>query len=138
MNDDRILLLRYLEGSLPEAEHRAVQKRLAEDASLREQLNRLNALGDALAASAPDSFAPFFSERVVRRLSPALELAPAEAFYDSLQWFFVRMTLACLLIVAALGVYNLMTYEALGVTGTLAEAVFGLPSTDLIDALYSL
>lgn len=138
MNEDRILLLRYLEGDLPDEEHRAMQQRLAEDPSLRTQLNRLNTLGDALAVSAPDSFAPFFSERVMRRLAPAAEHAPAEALYESMQRLFVRMALACLLIVAALGVYNLMTYEALGVTATLAEAVFGLPSTDLMDALYSL
>ena len=134
MTDDRTLLLRFLDGDLPAAERADVQARLARDPALRAQLGRLQALQQTLEAGKPDAFAPYFSERVLRRLADVPRTS-AEPLYESLRWLFVRTAVACLFLVAALGAANVADYQSLGVASSTIEALFGLPSTSLLDAL---
>lgn len=133
MNTDRAHLLRYLEGALPEAEEAALRHRLEQDAELRRRLRHLETLATHLEASAPRSFAPYFSQRVLHRLQPAA--APGEALYDVLKVFFARTAFATASLAAVLATYNILDFQDLGVTSTLFEALFGLPSTSIMDAL---
>lgn len=130
---DRAYLLRYLEGDLPDAEAAALRQRLSDDATLRQRVERLELLATHLDASAPRSFAPSFSARVLQRLQP--EVAPAEALYDALQHLFTRTAVATASLAAALAIYNVISFQELGVTSSLVEALLGLPSTSLVDVL---
>ena len=133
MSDDREQLLRLLEDDLPETEARALRARLAAEPDLRARLDQVRALRQTLAAGRADSFAPYFSERVRRRLAPAPERGGA--LYESLRWGFARTALASLLVAGALGTFNALDYQSLGVAVSFVEAVFGLPSASLADAL---
>lgn len=135
MDEDSERLLRFLEHDLPEPEAERLRERLAAEPELRAQVDRLRALRRALQAGKPDAFAPYFSERVVRRLMPAEMNRTAEGLYDALRWVFTRTAVAGLVLAGTLGAYNVLNYRALGVAASLVEALFGLPSATLADAL---
>jgi anti-sigma factor RsiW len=135
MEDDRDLLVRFLEGDLPEAEARGLEERLRCEPALQARLGRLRTLRQTLAAGKPDSFAPYFSERVLRRIAPLTGQREPESLYGALRWLFARAAVASLMAAGALGACNVIAYQRLGVTSSLLEALFGLPSASLADAL---
>ena len=131
---DNEKLLRYIEGGLSAADRRNIEERLAGEASLRKALDTLRGVHGALRTTQAESFGPYFSERVMRRLQGVAQ-APAESFYNGLQWVFLRAATASLVVAVAFGVYNAITYRSLGAASSFVEAVFGLPSASLMDAL---
>ncbi len=135
MNTDHDRLIQLLEDALPDAEAGALRERLRREPALRDRLDRLRGFRDTLIESRPDSFAPFFSERVLRKL--AAEIAPNvfESLYELQHRLFLRVAVAGLMAACLLGAYNVMDYQHLGVSSSLLEAVFGLPSVSLMDAL---
>ncbi len=138
MNTDRERLLRFLEGALPEDQSNELETRLEFDDDLRNQLAVLRSMREHFASARPDSFAPYFSDRVMNRISPPVIAAadsPYDSLYDSLRWLFVRTAVACLLVAIVIGSYNVITYQGLEVAGSIVEALFGLPSDTLSDAL---
>lgn len=135
MNDDREYLLRYLEGALPEREASALEERLESEPALRARMERLRGVSALLQTSKPDGFAPQFSARVLARLVPRARVSPAEALYESLQWLFARTAVVGAAAAAILAVYNVVDYGQLGVAASVVEALFGLPSDALLDAL---
>ena len=52
------------------------------------------------------------------------------------EWAFRLTAAASLLIAGILGAYNVVDYQSLDVVSTIQEALFGLPSASLPDALY--
>ena len=92
-------------------------------------------LGQLLRASRVDSFAPFFSDRVLDRLAPEFAASGAAALYDSLRWIFVRTSALGLVAAAILCLVNALAFQELGVVTTLVDTLFGLPSASLSDAL---
>ena len=124
-----------MDGDLPEAETKRLQARLRRDLALQRQLADVRQLRLALKNNKPEAFAPYFSERVLRRLAGEAKPEAAESIYESLRWLFVRTAVVCLLVAGLLGTYNVMDYQGLGVASTLVEALFGLPSDSLMDAL---
>ena len=135
MRTDRELLIRYADGTLEEHESKRVRERLENEPSLRAQLSRLEALRQTLGEGRSDSFAPYFSDRVMERLTPAVAEASEQSLYDSLRFVFARMAVACLLAAGALATYNFVDYHDTGVASSVPEALFGLPSASLMDAL---
>ena len=135
MSTDQEKLLRLLDGDLTEAETKRLQARLRRDLALQRQLADVRQLRLALKTNKPEAFAPYFSERVLRRLAGDEKLQTAESIYESLRWLFVRTAVVCLLVAGLLGTYNVIDYQGLGVVSTLVEALFGLPSDSLMDAL---
>lgn len=135
MSTDRDLLLRFLGGELDPAERARVASRLESDADFRIQLEKQRQLRDTLVRARSDSFAPYFSDRVMRRLAPARAALQGDAFYQSLRMVFARTALAGLVIAGALAAYNFASYGDLGVASSVTEALFGLPSASLMDAL---
>ena len=92
-----------------------------------------NRITELLRAEKADSFAPYFSDRVMKRLAaPSSEIEGS--MYDSLRWVFLRAAVACIVLIAIAGAFNLLD---VGVTGaaTWVDALFGLPSDALADAL---
>ncbi|MFQ5571183.1 MAG: anti-sigma factor family protein [Rhodothermales bacterium] len=138
MNEERERLLRLLRDELPEAQAEALRRRLAHDPALRARLDRLRALDTTLGAGTMDAFAPYFSERVMRRLRRVEEPSWAAAsFYESLQGLFVRVAVAGLLVAIGLGTLNALDPDGMALASSTLEAVFGLPSTTL-DTLFFL
>lgn len=135
MNEDRERLLRFLDGELPEAEAQAIRARLGVEPDFRAEIDRLQALRQVLAAGRADAFAPYFGERVLRRLALPEKARAAEGLYDALSWVFTRTAFAGLALAGALGTYNVLDYRALGLAASFLEAFFGLPSATLSDAL---
>lgn len=133
MADERERMVRFLENDITEAEAAELRGRLENDMELRQQLERVSTLTDSLRAGAPNSFAPLFSERVLRRLVG--EDVRSESLYDSLRWVFPRAAVASLTLAAVLGAFNFVEYQALDVAASTIEAIFGLPSASLADAL---
>lgn len=134
MPADQETLLRYVEGSLPDAERRAFDARLAGEPSLQEALDALRGLRSALRTPRAESFGPYFCERVMQRLHDDGK-ATGESFYRGLQWIFLRTATASFVAAVAFASYNAVTYQSLGAASSLLEAVFGLPSVSLADAL---
>ncbi len=134
MRTDNEKLLRYIEGDLSAADRRTMDERFAEETSLQKAFDTLRALHGALRTIRAESFAPYFNERVMRRLQ-GVEQEPGESLYHGLQWVFLRAATASLVAAVAFGVYNAITYQSLGAASSFVEAVFGLPSVSLIDAL---
>ncbi|HEX7071986.1 MAG TPA: hypothetical protein VF190_14325 [Rhodothermales bacterium] len=135
MNTDRDLLNRYLDGGLGPADLARLNERLREEAALREQLEASKRLRATISLGRADSFAPYFSDRVMRRLLPARAAARTEAFYESLRATFTRTAVAGLILAAALAAFNFATYGDSDVVSSVPEALFGLPSASLVDAL---
>lgn len=125
-------LLRYVLGELPAAEAEQLEGRLAGDARLRAEVARLRSIQNELRLSRADSFGPYFGDRVMRRLTTARE--GAEALYLSLRWIFARTSVAAAAAAVLIGAYNLAQFGDLAVTSTVWDALFGLPSTDFLDA----
>ena len=88
-----------------------------------------------LRAGRADSFAPYFSERVLKRLAHAPAISSAEALYDSLRWTFARASALGLAAAAVLCLINVFAFQDLGVVTTLVDTLFGLPSASVSDAL---
>ena len=135
MSTDRDILLRLLRDELPDADAERVRERLRSDSDLAAVYRRMQQTNDLLRENQADSFGPYFSERVLKRLM-ATATAGRLAFYDSLQWVFLRLAAACLVLVIGLGVYNALDSRESELNSTTVEAVFGLPSNDFDSLFY--
>lgn len=135
MYRDLELLNRYLDDGLTPDEVSVVEARLRDDVQLRARLDRLRAVRQAVSLVRVDSFAPYFSDRVMKRLAPAKVASAADGLYEGLRFAFARTAVAGLAVAGVLAAYNMLTYGEMGVASTLPEVLFGLPSASLIDVL---
>ncbi len=127
------MLLRHVLGDADPDEAARIERLLAADPALRADRDRLVALHDEMKTTRADSFAPYFSDRVMRRLRTVDE--PVEAFYASFRWAFARASIAAAGVAIVLGAYNLMQFGDLGIGQTFLETLFGLPSAHVGEAL---
>lgn len=135
MSELKEQMLRYLEGTLPEKESQELERRLDSEPDLKAEFRQLQSLQGLLQTSRADSFAPYFSDRVMKKLQPQAKGQTAESFYDSLSWIFKRAAFACMIGAVALGTVNVLDYQGLGLASSVVEALFGLPSASITDAL---
>lgn len=135
MKDRNEQLLQYLEGTLSAQETERVRGLLENDAEMRAALTRLQSLQGLLNTSRADSFGPYFADRVMKQLQPQAIEQTSESFYESLSWIFKRTAFACMIGVLALGTINVLDYQSLGLAASVVEAIFGLPSASISDAL---
>lgn len=93
-------------------------------------------IAEILQSERAESFAPFFSDRVMKRLASTAESGAGDLaeLYDSLRWVFVRAAVACLILIVAIGFLNASQFGS-SETGTLFESLLGLPSDALADVL---
>lgn len=135
VKDDRDLLNRYLDGRLAPDDVERLNERLAAEETLHSQLARARRLRETVSAARADSFAPFFSDRLMRRLLATRGGTAADAFYSALQTAFTRTAVASLVVAGMLAAYNFAAYGDMDVAASVTEALFGLPSASLMDAL---
>jgi len=134
-DEDREILIRYLLDELSADAYAVVEDRLERDAALHAKLDRMRAVQVSLLSRRAKSFGPYFKERLLERLHPVVAADAAQVLYDSLRTVFARVAIAGLIAATALGALNLMTYSNTDVASSVPEAVFGLPSASLMDAL---
>lgn len=96
--------------------------------------NRHQALRATLQADAVSTFGPGFADRVMDRLPEQLD-ATGAALYEVLRPAFLRLAVATVLLIGALGTYNAMQYADPSREATVVESVLGLPSVTLDDAV---
>lgn len=133
---DRNLLLRYLGGDLSPSERDRMEQILDRDAEARARLDRLRSLRNTL-ATVDRSFDDGFADRVLSRLpdaETAFSARPEPALYDVLQDVFFRVALVTVLLIGAIGGYNIAVFD--DDTTTPVEAALGLPDATLQAAAY--
>jgi anti-sigma factor RsiW len=133
--DDRVRLLRYLEGDLPPDTRADVESRLESDPEFRRTHDRLVATQRFVQANAEATFAPGFTGRVMDRVR--MTRASEASLFDALYPQFLRVALACVLLIAAVGSYNAARYNEASNSLSIVEAAFGLPDVTVQDALNS-
>ena len=85
-------------------------------------------LAQALSEARGESFGPMFPDRVVARIREDRR-SGEETLYGHLRWMFARVAVAGTALALIMGAYN--AAEAPGLSGTVVESVFGLPSPDM-------
>ncbi|MFH1686539.1 MAG: hypothetical protein ABIE70_03350 [bacterium] len=108
---DRIieLLYRSFDDELRDAERRDLARALEESDELRTELEQIKQMRTRLAQSAPDSFGPFFAERVMNRLTATGVRRNGEDFAESLLRMFRPVALVGAAAVVLLLIFNLYT-----------------------------
>ncbi len=135
-------LLRLLEGTLTPEEQARLRQEVARSPALRAELEALKALRGLLPttvhASSERALAPFFADRLMRRLAPAPQRlaapTPDEEFFGLLWGLFRPVAVVGLLLIFGFATYNVTLsgdYEAQAST---TEAVLGLPPVTLATA----
>lgn len=132
---DRARLIRYLTEDLPPADRAEVEARLARDDAFRTRLERLRATHRFVQTNATTAFDAGFAGRVMDRVRA--ERADEAPLYDALHGLFLRVALACVLLIVALGSYNAVQYADASRTVSVVEAALGLPDASVQTALES-
>ena len=127
------LLYRSFDDTLTEAEQRCLNEALKTSAALREEKERLSAMRGDVASLAATSFAPGFTERVMRRLDaePA-QTNGGERFFAALIYLFRRVAIAAAVAIVALVVFNLQGGDSLSL-----ESAFGRTEVTIAEVLES-
>ncbi len=135
MGIERDTMLRLVRGELSEVDARRLRESIAADSELAADFRRIERMEGILRAGSAESFGPDFSDRVMRRLLSRASAGKA-ALYESLQWAFLRLAAASLIVVVGLGVYGAIDSRESELASSTIEAVFGLPSADLDSVFY--
>lgn len=135
MRMDIDTMLRLLRGELSELETRKVRDAIAEDPTIAAEFRHIQRMESLLKENAADSFGPYFSDRVMKRIM-SKAAAGRSAFYESLQWVFLRLAVASVIAVVGFGVYSAIDARESELASNTIEAVFGLPSADLESLFY--
>lgn len=134
LEEGRHLLRRSREEELTSTEEKRLEQLLDTYPELRAEQKELGKTEDLVAQAAPESFAPFFSTRVMSRIERRRE--EEQAFAKNLAFVFRRLALAVLLVAGGLVTYNTTTAPP-SAKDSFVERVTGIPSATLEDA-YSL
>lgn len=134
LEEGRQLLARSREEELTASEEKRLEQLLDAYPKLRAEQKKLGETEELVAQAAPESFAPFFSSRVMSRIER--RYGEEQAFAQNLAFYFRRLALAVLLLAAGLITYNTTTAPP-SAKNSLVEQVTGIPSATLEDA-YSL
>jgi anti-sigma factor RsiW len=120
------LMVKSLDGELTAVERLDMNAALAESAELRDELARLVAVREAVAASGRTSFGPFFAERVMHRIRTEGRAAREESFLGALFSAFRPVAIAAAAVVVGLAIYNSTRTDDVSVAGAL-----GVPQVTL-------
>ena len=96
-----------------------------------------NRIAELLHVERADSFAPYFVNRVMKRVGSLSSLpghTDGDSLYDALRWVFVRAALACLLLIIAVALINAFDF-GVSDSASWVDVLLGLPSDELADML---
>lgn len=125
-------LLCFLDGSLPYHKEQAFRSELEHSEELRAELERLEATRHLMVSTAQQHAAsalkPFFTDRMMRQLNPAVAVSSIE---DEVASMLVRLfrpvAVASLLLAVCLAVYNINVANEYASDTTTTEAILALP-----------
>lgn len=128
------LLYRSLDSDLEVKDRKKLETALEESEELRKEKERLMAQRQAVAASAGQSFSPFFAERVMHRIEGLGQKKNGlEAFYESFVAAFRKVAVVSAVILVLLISYNVIKRDILPenelffVADTSMEKILDLP-----------
>lgn len=100
---------------------------------MNNQMNddRVNTFREWLDGGEPSRFGPFFASRVMRRIEAEESHNGFESIDAALRWGFLRVATAAVVLVIAVGAYNVMEPGNLGVYTSTLDSMLGLPSQSL-------
>lgn len=115
------LLYRSFDDLLNSEEKELLKKELRHSKELRKEKKRLDAIRIAVSASAEKSFKPFFTERVMQRITSSREKeSQQEMFFESLCSVFRPVALAATIILIALLSYNVIKSDRISLASAFA------------------
>ncbi len=125
-------LLCFLDGALPYDKEQALRSELGHSEELRAELERLEAtrhlMVSATQQQAASALKPFFTDRMMRRLNPAVAVPSPEEEVASMQMSLFRpVAVASLLLAVCLAVYNINVANEYASDTTTTEAILALP-----------
>ena len=135
-------LLRLLQGALTPEEEAGLRRDLARSPELRAELEALKALQGLLQTTvrttSEEALKPFFTDRLMRRLTPAPQRLAAEAsdeeYFSLLLRLFRPVVAAGLLLILGFAPYNVTLSSDYETRPSTTEAVLGLPPVTLATA----
>lgn len=136
MKVDRDKMVKLLRGELDAASEEDMRDAIARNPGLQSELDRLRRLDGVMSSSAASSFGPYFADRVMKRIAGAAS-DTRTVFHETMQWVFLRLAAASVLVVIGLGTYNAVRGQDMETSASTVEAIFGLPTADL-ESLYYL
>lgn len=130
--DDTDRLLRYLEGTLPDAEAAQLARELNASPALREALEELRTtqalLQTTVARSAEQAARPFLADRVMRQVrATPVSTASLSDLFASLAGLFRPVAVASALVALVLASYNVYLARQYEVETSFSEALLALP-----------
>ncbi len=135
-------LLRYLQGRLEGEELQSLQSRLQQSQELRERLAELKAtralLQDTAATSTEDALAPFFTDRLMKKLEPKpATISLEEELAGLLSKLFRPVAIAGFFLSICLAVYNINLSNEYSSDSSTAESILAIPPVTSM-AIYDL
>lgn len=142
--NDRILELLYrsFDEDLTAEEGRELREALAASEALRREKDRIEAMRKMVSASGPDTFRPFFAERVMRKLTEVR--ASRNGMWTLQEWLsrlFRRVAIVGAAVAAGLVVLNLVQADgvslaaAFGISEVPIEEILELPVESILEDL---
>ena len=117
----KILELLYcsFDDELTQNEKELLEKALSKSEKLRQEKNNIAAMRATISKGTSQSFHPFFTEKVMRRIHE--EEKVQDTFFESLVYMFRPVAIAAAILIAALISYNLIRSDQLSVASAFAE-----------------
>ncbi|MFH1943550.1 MAG: hypothetical protein ABIL68_15715 [bacterium] len=118
----RELLYRSFDESLTFEEDRLLKEALRNSKVLQEENKRIAKMRRSVSDSAAQSFRPFFSRRVMRRIEESrVEGKNGEAFFEALVAVFRPVAVGVAVVIVVLLSYNIIKSDRVSLAGAFAE-----------------
>ena len=115
------LLYRSFDSKLTEEEQRQLDEALSHSGELRKEKEHIARIRGSISASAPESFRPFFAERVMQRITSIEEKeAEKDLFTRTLFVDFRRVALIAAMLIIMLLSHNLIQSGDVSLNGAFA------------------
>lgn len=131
-------LLKYLDGQLPDAEQQLFEKELAGNALLQANLEQLqqtrSVLQDAVDHTAGQALDPFFTDRLMKQLTPEVKSAGSleDDLVKMLSMLFRPVAIAGLFLAIVLAAYNVNLSSSYTSDTSTAESILAMPPVTLM------
>jgi anti-sigma factor RsiW len=142
--NERMLDLLYhsFDGELTAGERKMLEDALAASEELRRERNDIMTMRKRISTGGPESFSPFFIERVMQRVATLTEAeSGSRALQEWLVGAFKRVAIAGAAVAIGLVVFNLVQTEdvsfaaALGMSEISLEEMLELPVDSILEGL---
>ncbi len=116
------LLYRSFDNALTSGEQKQLERALKQSKELREEKRQINTMRTAISDSPAKSFKPFFTDKVMQRISSFNNAKTTpDTFFESLFTIFRPVFVTATILLIALLSYNLIKSDQPSLAGAFAE-----------------